>query len=143
MAGGRPSKYTPELAQRICRAIATSTDSLKKICEKNEGFPCKETIHEWCWDHEEFSHLYDIAKRKQAERLAEEIITIADDDYDDLIQGEHGMVPNSARVNRHRLRVDSRKWIACKLLPKVYGDKTETKSEVSVSVHEDDLKNLR
>jgi len=140
--GGRPSKYTPELADRICRAIATSTKSLKQICASNEGFPCRETIYDWCWDYEEFSNKYDQAKRHQANLLAEEVVTIADDDYDDMIQGEHGMIPNSARVQRHKLRVDSRKWIACKLLPKVYGEKQHVESEHKVTF-EDKLKDLK
>lgn len=142
MPAGRPSMYTPELARRICRAIAISTDSIKKICQRNDDFPCSDTVNEWRFDYPEFSEQYTLAKRQQAELLAEEIITISDDDYDDLVQGEHGMIPNAARVNRHRLRVDSRKWVACKLLPKVYGDKSEVKSDVTVNVHEDMLKEL-
>lgn len=31
------------------------------------------------------------------------------------------MVFNSQAVQRARLRIDARKWLACKLVPKVYG----------------------
>lgn len=140
---GRPSMYTPELAQKICKAIATSTDSLKKICGRNADFPCKETIHEWKYDFPEFANLYAKAKREQADLFAEEILDISDDDYDDMFQGEHGMVPNSARIQRHRLRVDSRKWIACKLLPKVYGDRSTNESTVTIINPADALKELK
>lgn len=119
---GRPSKYSNSLAKEICRAIATSTQSLKKICQSN-GFPCTDTIYAWCFDYPEFSVMYDQAKRLQAARLAEEVIEIADDDSNDLLQNEKGFSPNGAKVQRDRLKVDARKWIACKLLPKVYGEK--------------------
>jgi hypothetical protein len=34
-----------------------------------------------------------------------------------------------AGIQRNKLRVDARKWVVCKLLPKVYGDKIQ--AEVS------------
>ncbi len=52
---------------------------------------------------------YARAREAQADRLAEEIITIIDDEALD---------PQARRV-----RMDGRKWFAAKLKPKVYGDK--------------------
>lgn len=143
MTAGRPSMYTPELAKKICKAIATSTDSLKKICEQNEGFPVKTTIHEWKYDYPEFAVMYADAKREQADLFAEEVMEISDDWTLDIVDGEHGPIYLTGKVNRDRLRVDSRKWIACKLLPKVYGERSEVKSDVTVNVHEKDLEALR
>ena len=61
---------------------------------------------------------------KQAELMAEEIIEISDYMGDDEYIDEHGKVKvNHENINRSRLRVDSRKWIACKLAPRIYGDK--------------------
>ncbi len=145
-AGGRPTLYTPELGQRICDAIATTTDSLQKICDDNVDFPSKkQTIHVWKLRHSEFNDLYVRAKQNQADLLAEEILEISDfiglDTKVNFKTGEESL--DAEWVARSRLRVDSRKWIACKLLPKVYGDKSEVKSDVSVAVHEDRLKDLR
>jgi hypothetical protein len=123
---GRPSKYTPELAKRICRAIATSTDSRAKIFARYPDFPCVDTVNEWRYDYPEFSAMYAEAKRLQADLLAEEIIDISDDSTQDYYEDKDGNEKlNTEHVQRSRLRVDSRKWVACKLLPKVYGDKQE------------------
>lgn len=124
---GRPTKYSEALAIKICRAIATSTDSLREICARNDDFPVREVIWAWRLDYPDFSNLYDRAKRNQADLLAEEIKDIADDASRDNIikidkEGNDYEVCNTEWVARSRLRVDTRKWMACKLLPKVYGD---------------------
>ena len=41
---GRPSKYTPELAQEICDAVASSTLSMKELCSAHEHWPVYENI---------------------------------------------------------------------------------------------------
>ena len=64
--------------------------------------------------------------------MAEEILDISDDDSEDTIfieaDEESGKsakaVKNKEFIERARLRVDSRKWLLSKLLPKTYGDRT-------------------
>jgi hypothetical protein len=71
--------------------------------------------------------MYARAKEQQADLLAEEIIEIADDSSKDL-QGYddyNNPIENKEFVNRSKLRVDARKWVASKLKPKKYGDKLE------------------
>ncbi len=142
---GRPTDYTPELALKICEAIATSTDSYEKICKSNPDFPHRSNMRLWRYRSSDFRAMYAQAKADQAELLAEEIIEISDDGSADWIQDKDGNDKLDAEhVQRSRLRVDSRKWIACKLMPKVYGDKSEIKSTgtVNVVLHEDRLKEL-
>ena len=75
---------------------------------------------------------YARAKADQADFLAEELLEIADDSAEDEIFTEEGKrLENREFINRSRLRVDTRKWIACKLLPKIYGEKQQ--SEVGLS----------
>jgi len=129
MAGGRPTKYSPELAELICNTIATSANkSIVKLCEENEQFPDYTTIKRWLRDesHAEFRTLYAQAKEDQAEMLAEEIIAIADDSSNDEITTEDGRtIENREFINRSKLRVDARKWVAAKLLPRKYGDRNQ------------------
>ena len=66
-------------------------------------------------EHEEFREQYAHAREVQAEVRADEIVDIAD-----ATEGGSNEAVQSAR-----LRVDSRKWIASKLLPKKYGDKIQ------------------
>lgn len=120
---GRPTIYTEELAQRICKVVATHSCGLKKLCEMFDWMPDHTTIHEWRWSNESFSNQYTKAKLAQAELMAEDCINIADDSGFDAHMNEQGnIVCDSEAINRARLRVDTRKWLAAKLLPKMYGD---------------------
>lgn len=62
--------------------------------------------------------MYARAREEQAETLAAQITDLADEEPPTLANGGY----DSAAVNRQRLRIDARKWIASKLKPKVYGD---------------------
>lgn len=73
----------------------------------------------WVSQDEELAERYARAKRLQAELLAAELIEIADEEPGTTDNGG----TDSGRVADKRLRVDTRKWILAKLLPKVYGDK--------------------
>jgi len=120
---GRPSAYTDELAKNICEITATSSKSLKTICaEVSIGV---RTVLDWLHDNEDFAHMYARAKEEQADFLAEEILTIADDSSEDVIDTEMGPKENKEFVNRSRLRVDARKWVAAKLKPRKYGEKLD------------------
>jgi hypothetical protein len=120
---GRPTKYSDALVQRICNAIATHPYGLKKLSSLYEWMPAPITINQWRWAKPDFSALYIKAKLMQAELLAEDCLDIADDTSQDTKINAYGdEVCNTEFVNRSRLRVDARKWLASKLLPKIYGD---------------------
>lgn len=109
MPAGRPSTYSEELADRICEAIATG-EALYRMCEERSDLPAERTIYQWLEKHPEFAQKYARARERQADRNADEIVTIADTEED----------PQRARV-----RMDARKWRASKLAPKRYGDKVQ------------------
>lgn len=116
------STYNEKIGKEICDAIASSTLGIEDLRAQNPHFPAQSTIYKWLNDHSSFSELYANAKRAQAAIFAEEIIKISDNETRDHIVGDDGkLVMNSVKVARDRLRIDTRKWIACKLLPKVYG----------------------
>lgn len=118
---GRMTEYSPEIASGICEWVAEGK-SIREICRAEE-MPVMSTIFKWLSEQKSFSEQYARAKEVQAEGFAEELIEIADDISGD-VSGELQM-PNGVAVQRARLRVDTRKWIASKLLAKKYGDKVE------------------
>ena len=124
-AGGRPTIYTPELADLICLRVATHQIGTKRLCKLYDDMPDDTCIYEWRYKHPEFARKYAEAKMRQAELMAEEIIDIADDGRNDTYTDEDGNERTSQDViNRSRLRVDTRKWLMSKLAPKKYGDRT-------------------
>ena len=133
-AGGRPRMYTRELADKICDLLSTGMP-LTKICAM-EGMPAYKTVMSWLWiDHpekEEFGKIYARAREMQTERMIDEITTLADEcmigEKTKIVRdkdGERIEVSRGDMVDRSRLRVDARKWIAAKLLPRKYGDRLE------------------
>lgn len=128
MPAGRPTDYSQEIADVICGEIAMGY-SLRTIC-KSDDMPCLATIFNWLRTHKEFLDQYEKAKVEQADALAEEMLDIADDGTNDWMEkqnkdGSTYEVINHEHIQRSRLRVDARKWIASKLKPKKYGDKLE------------------
>lgn len=125
MPAGRPTDYTPELADKICAEIA-SGHSLRTICS-DESMPCMASIYSWLRTKPEFLEIYEKAKEDQSDALAEEMLDIADDGANDwmLTNDPENLAYRvvGENVQRSRLRVDTRKWIASKLKPKKYGDK--------------------
>lgn len=127
MPGGRPTDYSQELADDICERIADG-ESLRAICA-DEAMPNKATVFRWLGRHQEFSDQYARAREEQAESFADEMVAIADERETRVVMdgdGDAVVVFDSTAVARNRLRVDTRKWVASKLKPKKYGDKTTT-----------------
>ena len=121
-------QYSPEIAQTICDYIAEGL-SLPKICKK-PGMPARFTIRRWLDDHPEFAVLHDKAREDAAESFANEIVDLADAKPP---LDQWGRI-DSAFVQRQRLRVDARKWVASKLKARVYGDRLDVAHSGSVTV---------
>lgn len=130
---GRPSSYTDELADLICERLADG-ESLVRIC-KDDEMPSTATVFRWLADNQAFRDSYARAREVQAERLADEIIEIADEGRRDTYIDDEGRERTDYDViARSKLRVDARKWIAAKLLPKKYGERVQTEHSGAVTV---------
>jgi hypothetical protein len=121
---GKPLQYAVALGDEICHRLAEG-ESLARIC-KDEHMPKPWTVYDWLDRTPEFLTQYNRARELQADYYADEIADIADDatnDYMDLqVKSGTIRVLDKEHVQRSRLRVDTRKWIACKLKPKKYGE---------------------
>lgn len=120
---GRASEFTQEVADAICLRLIEG-ESLRTIC-KSEDMPAASTVFKWLSERPEFSEQYARAREAQADHLAEEILQIADDGENDTYQTDNGLSVNHDVIQRSKLRVDARKWLAGKMAPKKYGDKIE------------------
>ena len=118
--------YSPEIASEICERLANG-ESLRKICESEpDKFPTEGAVRKWVvGDVEGFGTQYTQARQVGYERMAEEILEISDDSSQDTQFTEQGAKADNEWINRSRLRVDTRKWLLSKCLPKIYGDRTQ------------------
>src|SRR3954471_23205008 len=123
LKNGRKTIYTEELADLICYRIATSDRGLPRLCREFDDMPAEATINRWRYENPSFREKYAQAKMAQADLLAEQCLEISDDTSQDAIINKDGFETiNSEFVARSRLRIDTRKWLASKLLPKQYGE---------------------
>lgn len=125
---GRPTDYSQELADYICGELAIGK-SLRSVC-REEWTPALSTVFKWLRTHKEFSDQYAKAKEESADAHSEEILDIADNATNDYMEAvdDEGAVAyrlNGENIQRSRLRVDTRKWLASKLKPKKYGEKIQ------------------
>lgn len=127
---GRPSLYTPEIAAEICTRLADG-ETLRSIC-RADHMPDERTVRGWALDAKsEFFPHYKKARLLGYHGMADDLVDIADDGTNDYVErerqdGTKHVVFDGEHVQRSRLRVDTRKWLLSKALPKVYGDKLET-----------------
>lgn len=123
---GRPKIYTPELANEICERIALG-ESLKAICSET-GMPAQSTIFAWLKEIGEFSEMYARAREMQAHCMVDEIIEIADN-----------VIEEKDAIQKAKLRIDTRKWVAAKYHRKYYGDSTDKAENQAMRSNEKDL----
>jgi hypothetical protein len=136
--GGRPTKYTIELGDEICEAIASSELGLCHLVDRNPHWPDRATIFTWRRVHEEFRHKYTKAKEDQTEVVVEYM--------QELMNEPHRYIDEKGEmrvdVPMLRLKTDTWKWHAGKLKPKKFGDNKEQQTNNPV-IHEDVMKRRR
>lgn len=122
-----PRPLTEEIFESICQKIEETSYGTKHHCEKHDV--SVGSFYRFMDSSEARLERYARAKDRQADNLVEEMIDICDDGSNDLMTIEKGDISyeqeNKEVVNRSRLRIDTRKWIAAKLKPKRYGDKLD------------------
>jgi len=112
---------TPENSERICDMIAEGC-SLRQVAQVI-GLT-EAAIRKWTKDDKEFGKHYTKAMVNRLEKMADELVELADADC----SGPDGK-PDNALVQQRRLQVDTRKWILSKMLPRRFGDKIEISSD--------------
>lgn len=124
---GRRSKYTRPLGKAICKMLSRGV-TLTSLC-KRPLMPREETVLAWASDPDhEFSRQYTRAREVGYIRMGDQILDIADDaskDYRDVVGKDGAVIKafNREAIERSKLRIDTRKWLLSKALPKVFGDK--------------------
>jgi hypothetical protein len=121
------TEFSQEVFDRICERISDG-ESLRTICA-DEDMPSKTTVFRWLAGNKTLSDQYARARDAQADAIFDEILDIADTAVNDWMeahgQDDAGWRANGENIQRSRLRIDARKWMAGKLRPKVYGEKLE------------------
>lgn len=124
---GRPSKRTKALVDQILRRVANG-EILSRIC-REDGMPERGTIWRWTEEDPEFRDALMRAREACVHSLVDEAVEIADDGSNDYVtvetrDGGTKVVLDKEHVDRSKLRVETRKWLAGCVAPKAYGQKS-------------------
>ena len=98
--------------------------SANEAC-RSLGIP-PSTFSDWCAADAGLAERYARAREDLIERMASEVIELSDKDVD-VIEGKKDW----AAVQKHRLQVETRKWLLSKLAPKRYGEKLELSGDAA------------
>lgn len=118
----------------VCARISAG-ESVRAIFKTpSDHWPSEVTFWRWLHADADLNAAYESATAKRGERYAEEITDIADhigsplinEETGEPVRNKHGdvlLVVDKVAVDHARLRIDARKWVAARMLPKRYGDK--------------------
>ncbi|MBM4231683.1 MAG: hypothetical protein FJ184_13270 [Gammaproteobacteria bacterium] len=128
----RPIIFDPESTwPKILRDIAGGA-SLTKALQRLHPSPSYWWAKDQLRRDSELRARYQEAVEDRADRLAEELLELADSEIPQDLDGP----ARSAFVQQLRLRVDARKWAAAKLRPRTYGDRVDVSvQETRISIH--------
>jgi hypothetical protein len=127
----RPRKFTPEIEAELLERLALG-ETVSQICAE-EKFPVHSYVFEKAAQDTDFGDKYVRAREIGYLKMAEEILEIADDGRNDWmtkrVGGEEIRVVDREAVERSKIRLDTRKWLLSKALPKVFGDKLDVNAK--------------
>lgn len=133
-SGPRHRFYTPEIAETILERLADG-ETLRGICS-DAGMPTEGAVRFWVTsDREGFATRYAQAREAGCWGMADEILELSDDAVRDVkVDAEGRETVDYEVVARSRLRVDTRKFLLSKLIPKTFGDKSAVEVSGSLSI---------
>jgi hypothetical protein len=126
-------KFNYDIAREICDTVSSTYKSISQLCRENVHWPRDIVIFDWINKKPDFCAMYTRAKRAQIERHTDYMLDLADQEtYDPL------------KLAQIKIQIDTRKWLASKLIPSVYGDAQQiTISFEDEQKMKDEVKRLR
>lgn len=123
-ADPRPKDFDPIIAGEICARYAEGK-SVREIVLNERSMPSLDTWYAWL-TRPDCQLIFSAAREQRAHKLVEEMQKISD-------AAKTGK--SHEALGQARLMCDTRKWIASKFLPRIYGDKIEVQGDMSLTIN--------
>lgn len=118
-AGTKPgSDERTKIARMVFEGMRDGLSAYKSCVAA--GVP-QSTFSRWMDDDADLAEEYARAREDLIDRMANEVMELSDSDVGLLPDGKKDW----AAVQKHKLQVDTRKWLLSKLAPKKFGEKLE------------------
>lgn len=112
----KPTK--DEIIQNVLAGMRSGLSAFKS-CQA-AGVP-QSTFNRWVDADVKLAEDYAHAREDLIERIASEVMDLADSEVPETGDGKKDW----QAIQKHKLQVDTRKWLLSKLAPKKYGDRLE------------------
>lgn len=113
------TRFTKKLGNTICSLVAEGLP-LDKICDRLQ-IANASIVHNWLTDPSkiDFSDEYQKASNIKADKLFDEMLSIADNHDDD----------SPTTIQRAKLQIETRKWILSRLSPDKYKQQIDSHTQ--------------
>lgn len=114
--------YKPEIAVRILERLCAG-ESQKHACEA-EGIS-ERTVDEWRKLEPDFAQQYPQARARGWDSLGDRILWLLEEVLNVVNDTTLEPAEKSVRLQGYKVVLDNLKWMLSKMLPKIYGDRTQ------------------
>ncbi len=112
---GRPSLYSPALAETICARLACG-ETLQNIC-KAPSMPARASVYRWVNEDAEFRDIFQRARVAGADIMIEECLELSDEASRLALDPRCG----SASIAAKKLAIETRLKVAARFAPEKFG----------------------
>jgi len=131
--------------EEILEDISSGTPIVEAVNKIKPGSHAFKSFTDLCCSDPELHAQYLRALKSRAVLLGEDVLRISDGDGtpDTCTTDKGGEIPNNAKVNRDKLRVDARTRLMSAWFPKLFGEKKDTQVNVQIVNHAQRLEEAR
>lgn len=129
---GRPSKYTPELAEEICQRLSEG-EPLRQIC-RDEHMPAWQKVYEWMDKDVNLSGAIARAREAGQDAMAEKAYLEMYQEPERILSEGGGKI-DPGHVQLVKARAEITLKLLAKWNPKRYGDRVELAGDKNNPLH--------
>ena len=130
-----------QIVADICGRIVGGESVAAIFKTPADGYPGIATFWRWLHADPEFESMYVRATETRGEMYAEEVIDIMDERPPE-VNGAFGTHMDSAFVAWQKNRAEKRQWVAARMRPKRFGDRTIVAGDADNPIAIDDPKDI-
>ena len=121
----RKSKFSDNKEEICAKVLESMRGGLSTFKSCAAAGVSHSTFIRWADEDAELANNYARAREDLIERMAQEVLDLSDKDVGETSDGKKDW----AAIQKHKLQVDTRKWLLSKLAPKKYGEKLEVSGD--------------
>ena len=121
----RKSKYSDNKQEICAKVLEGMRGGMSAFKATAAAGVSNSTFATWVTEDAELAENYARAREDMIERMAQEVLDLSDKEVPETGDGRKDW----QAIQKHKLQVDTRKWLLSKLAPRKYGEKLEVSGD--------------